>query len=44
MERITKSLKIKPAVWKEVKKHCVEKDISISDYIEQLVEKDLKKR
>lgn len=43
MERITKSLKISPELWKEVKKHSVEKEISISDYIEGLIKKDLKK-
>jgi len=42
MERITKSLKISPVIWKEVKKYSAEKDISISEYIEGLIKKDLK--
>ncbi len=41
MTRITKSLKIDSDIWKKIKKHCVNKDIYISDYIEKLVEEDL---
>lgn len=44
MERVTKSLKIDPAVWKEVKRYCVDNDISISEYFEKLAKKDLKKK
>ena len=43
MERETRSIKINPVLWKEVKKHCVEKEISMSDYLEQLIKKDMKK-
>lgn len=43
MERITTSIKINPELWKEVKKHCIDEDIEISEYLEQLIKKDLKK-
>lgn len=38
----TTSLKIDPELWKEVKKHCIDKEIDISDYIEEVIKKDLK--
>ena len=43
MERKTTSIKIEPEIWKEVKKHCIDKDIDISDYMEILIKKSLKK-
>ena len=42
MLRKTTSIKIDPQLWKDVKKHCIDKDIDISEYIENLVRKDLK--
>lgn len=42
MERKTTSIKIDSQLWKDVKKHCIDKEIDISDYIEQLIKKDLK--
>jgi len=42
MLRVTKSLKIDPAVWKQVKVHCAKREIDISDYIERLIKIDLK--
>jgi len=42
-ERETRSLKVNPKLWRLVKIHCAEKEIDISDYIEELIEKDLKK-
>ena len=41
--RVTKSLKIKPETWKKAKLYAVSKEIDLSDYIEGLIEKDLKK-
>ncbi len=42
MERKTTSLKIDPTVWKVAKKHCIDEDIEVSEYIEKLIKKDLK--
>ena len=42
MERKTTSLKIDPELWKNVKKHCIDKEIDISEYLEGLIKKDLK--
>lgn len=41
MQRVTKSLKISPDVWKEAKKHCIDEDIQLSEYIEALVKANL---
>ena len=41
MVRKTTSLKIESELWKEVKKHCIDKEMDISEYIEYLVQKDL---
>ena len=43
MQRKTTSLKIDPELWKEVKKHCIDDNINISKYIENLIKKDLRK-
>ena len=43
MERKTTSIKIEPQLWKSLKKHCIDKEIDISEYLENLIEKDLKK-
>lgn len=40
--RKTTSLKFDVDLWKKVKIHCIEKSIDISEYIENLVRKDLK--
>lgn len=42
--RETTSIKINPSLWKEAKKYCIDKDITISDLIEYLLEKEIKKR
>lgn len=42
--RKTTSIKINPELWKEVKKHCIDVEDDISDYIEGLIQKDLKKK
>jgi hypothetical protein len=43
MERRTTSIKIDPELWKRVRKHCIDKEIDVSDYIEGLVKTDLQK-
>lgn len=40
--RKTTSLKIDEDLWKEVKKHCIDKNTDISEYIENMIRKDLK--
>ena len=42
MIKKTTSLKVDPVIWKQVKKHCLELDIYVSEYIEKLVIRDLK--
>lgn len=42
MIRKTTSIKINPEIWKKVKKICIDKDIDISDWLEELIEKELK--
>ncbi len=42
MARKTTSIKIDSELWKAVKKKCIDRDQDISDYIEELVRKDLK--
>ena len=42
MKRSTISLKINPELWKQAKKKCIDKEINYSDYVEDLIKKDLK--
>ena len=42
MPRKTTSLKIDIDLWKEVKKKCIDIDSEISDYLEDLIRKDLR--
>lgn len=42
MKREAISLKIDPELWKKAKHHCLDKDVSYSEYVESLIEKDLK--
>lgn len=44
MVRKTTSIKIDHDLWKKVKKHCIDKETDISDYLEELLRKDLEKR
>lgn len=44
MERKTTSIKIDPMIWKEARKYCIDLGIDISDYIEELIRTNLKKR
>lgn len=43
MVRKTTSIKVDDTLWKEVKIHCITKGIEISDYLENLIKKDLKR-
>jgi len=43
-QKETISLKINPDVWKEAKKHCIDKSLKYSDYVEGLIKKDLGKK
>jgi hypothetical protein len=40
--RKTTSIKMDSELWKQVKKHCIDKEIDISEYLETLIKKDLK--
>lgn len=40
--RDTTSIKINPYLWKQVKKHCIDEDLEISEYLEKLIRKNLK--
>jgi len=44
MVRKTTSLKIDEELWKEAKIYCIKKNILISEYIEKLLKKGLKKK
>ena len=41
--RETTSIKINPELWKETKKYCIDKNITISQLIEQLLKKEIMK-
>jgi len=41
--RKTTSIKVDSELWKAVKKKCIDNDQDISDYIEELIKKDIKK-
>jgi len=43
-QKETISLKIDPELWKEAKKHCIDKNLKYSIYIEGLIKKDLGKK
>ena len=42
MERKTTSIKIEPQLWKSVKKYCIDEEVDISEYLENLIKRDLK--
>jgi hypothetical protein len=44
MVKDTQSIRIEPDLWKEVKKRAIDLDMSISEYVENLIKKDLKKK
>lgn len=39
--RKTTSIKVDPDLWKKVKMHCIEEDLEISEYLEELIRDDL---
>lgn len=41
MKRVTKSIKINPELWKEVKIHVAKTDTDISSFIESIIKKSL---
>ena len=41
IERKTTSIKVEPSLWKRAKKKCIDDDIDISEYIENLIKKDM---
>jgi len=40
-ERITTSIKITPSVWKQFKKHAIDKDTEISVLLEDMIKREL---
>lgn len=42
MARKTTSIKIDSELWKELKKHCIDEEINISELLEKLVRKELR--
>lgn len=41
--RETTSIKIDKELWKEAKKYCIDKNITLSELIEKLLKQELKK-
>lgn len=44
MEKKTTSIKINPELWQEVKIYCIKEQIDISDWLEKIINKELKKK
>lgn len=42
--RETTSIRIDPSLWKEAKMKALEKDMSIGQYIEELIKRELNKK
>lgn len=43
MPRKTTSIKIDEAIWRDFKIHCIKKGIDISELIEKMIKKEVKK-
>ena len=43
-EKKTTSIKVDPEKWKAVKIYCLERDIEVSDFLNTLIDKALKKK
>ncbi|MEK6897929.1 MAG: hypothetical protein AABX28_01070 [Nanoarchaeota archaeon] len=43
MERKTTSIKVSPQLWEDVKIFCIRQKIDISDWLEEIIKKELKK-
>lgn len=41
--RVTTSFKIKPSIRDKLKVYCIEKKVDMSDLLEKLIEKEIKK-
>jgi hypothetical protein len=41
VERKKTSINFDENLWKEVKKHCIDANLEVSEYLERLVRKDL---
>jgi len=44
IKKETISLKMNSQLWKDAKKKCIDKSIKYSDYVENLIKKDLGKK
>jgi len=44
MERKTTSIKVDPQKWKLVKKHCIDEEIDVSDFMDKLIDGALGKK
>ncbi|MEK6915387.1 MAG: hypothetical protein AABW89_02505 [Nanoarchaeota archaeon] len=44
MVKKTTSIKIEEDIWKEARKHCIDEDMEISLYLENLIKNDLRKK
>jgi len=44
MVRQTTSIKMNPELWQEVRIFCIKKKTDISDWLEELIRKELKKK
>jgi len=43
MERKTTSIKVNPELWKEFKKYAIDQDKDLSDILEEMIKRELKK-
>lgn len=43
-ERKTTSIKVNPELWEEVKIFCIKQKTDISDWLEKIIKKNLKKK
>lgn len=44
MDKKTTSIKVDPEKWKTVKKYCIDHEIDVSDFIEQVIDKALRRK
>ena len=43
MEKKTTSIKVDPQLWKEFKKHAIDQDKDLSDVLEEIIKRELRK-
>ena len=41
MKKKTTSIKIDPELWKEAKKYCIDEEVDVSEFVENLIRKAL---